>query len=60
MQKIVTEAYATAKRILEGNHAKLEQIAQYLMLHETVEGADLEALFNSDPLTLEDSVAPAT
>ena len=60
VQIIVTQAYETAERILKENYPKLVQIARYLMAHETVEGAELEKLFNSEPTPLEDSISPVT
>lgn len=53
VQNIVVEAYHTAKRILLEQYPKLTQIARHLMQNETVEGTDLEALFNSDAPPLE-------
>ncbi len=51
VQSIVVEAYHTAKRLLLEHYPKLTQIARYLIQHETVEGPDLERLFNAeDPL----------
>jgi cell division protease FtsH len=44
---IILESYTTAKRLLVEHYAKLVQVARYLMVNETVEGTDLEALFES-------------
>ena len=53
VQGIVVEAYHTAKRILLEHYPKLAQIARHLMVHETVEGPDLDRLFTSDAPPLE-------
>ncbi len=58
VQGIVVEAYHTAKRILLEHYPKLAQIARHLMVHETVEGPDLDKLFTSEAPPL-DSVFPA-
>jgi cell division protease FtsH len=47
VQNIILEAYSNCKRIIIENNAKLKQIAGYLMKHETVEGKELIALFES-------------
>ncbi|MBI4498560.1 MAG: cell division protein FtsH, partial [Chloroflexi bacterium] len=47
VRSIVEEAYAVATNILTTRRAKLDQIAQYLIQRETVEGEDLATLFNS-------------
>ena len=44
---IMSDAYKKAKSVLLDNHGKLSQIAEYLIIHESVEGEDLKALFNS-------------
>ncbi len=49
VRRIVDQAYTTALSILTDNRPKLEQIAKYLMDRESVEGKDLEALFNAAP-----------
>jgi cell division protease FtsH len=47
VQNIITEAYKTAKDILSQNKAKLTQIAKELIAKETLEGEELETLFNA-------------
>jgi cell division protease FtsH len=47
VQNIITEAYKTAKDILNQNKAKLTQIAKELIAKETLEGEELETLFNA-------------
>lgn len=46
VNKIIQQAYETAKRILTENKPKLIQIAEKLITLETIEGEKLEALFN--------------
>jgi cell division protease FtsH len=58
VQNIILEAYSNCKRILLENNAKLKQIAHYLMAHETVEGKELTALFES-PLPPREGAVPA-
>ena len=58
VQSIIVEAYHTAKRLLLENYPKLTQIARHLMVHETIEGPDLEELFSSEAPPL-DTTAPA-
>ncbi len=58
VQSIVVDAYHSAKRLLLENYPKLVQIARYLMLHESIEGPDLEQLFSSEAPPL-DSAVPA-
>ncbi len=59
VQSIVVEAYHTAKRLLLEQYPKLAQVARYLMLHETVEGPDLDRLFASEAPPL-DGAVPAS
>ena len=59
VQSIVVDAYHSAKRLLLENYPKLVQIARYLMLHETIEGPDLQQLFTSDAPPL-DGAVPAS
>ena len=56
VQSIVVDAYHTAKRLLLENYPKLVQIARYLMLHESIEGPDLEQLFASEAPPLDGAV----
>ncbi len=46
VHRIIQQAYDTAKKILTENKPKLAQIAERLIAQETIEGAELEALFN--------------
>jgi len=43
---LIQHAYETAKKILTDNKPKLVQIAERLVTQETLEGEELEALFN--------------
>jgi cell division protease FtsH len=51
VQALVEEAYAIAKQTLIESNDKLHQIAQYLIENETVEGAKLTTLFDSEAPT---------
>ena len=48
VHQLVDEAYTLARATLQNNNDKLHQIAQYLIIHETVEGDELQELFDSD------------
>jgi len=56
VQNIIAESYSLAKRLLTDNYGKLVQIARYLMTHETVEGDELNELFNSEAPPLSGAV----
>ena len=58
VQKIIEEAHAAAKRILADNKAKLIQIAEKLIIEETLEGDDLEELFDASTSTKKPRVSP--
>ncbi len=51
VNRIITEAHNTAKRILTENKAKLIQIAETLITRETLEGQALDALFSESGAT---------
>jgi len=46
--KILNESYADAKRILTENRALLDEIAEYLLLKETITGEELMAFVHAD------------
>jgi len=46
VHQIIQRAYGVAKSILSENKAKLVQIAEALIAKETIEGEELDALFN--------------
>ncbi|MBX6341151.1 MAG: ATP-dependent zinc metalloprotease FtsH [Thermomicrobiaceae bacterium] len=46
IRQLIDEAYARAREILEANMDKLEAIAMLLMERETIEGDEIEALFD--------------
>ena len=46
MQSLIRHAYNRAKDILTTHREKLTEIAEYLMVHETVEGEALKRLFD--------------
>ena len=45
IDKLISEAYKTATKILTSNKPKLKQLATKLIAQETLEGADLEKVF---------------
>ena len=49
VQAFIRHAYERAHEILTTNMEKLAEVAQYLLRHETVEGADLKRLFDGGP-----------
>ena len=49
VNRIIQAAHETALKILTENRAKLEQLAQALLEKETLEGPDLDAVFNTPP-----------
>ncbi|MFQ5924721.1 MAG: ATP-dependent zinc metalloprotease FtsH [Dehalococcoidia bacterium] len=53
---VIRQAYEVAKDSLVGNRAKLVQIAEVLIAKETIEGEELETLFNA-PLPAEESTS---
>ena len=50
VQALINEAYARAKDILTTNRDKLDEVANYLIKNETVEGDDLKRLFDGLPI----------
>jgi len=48
VMKILNESYADAKRILTENRALLDEIAEYLLLKETITGEELMAFVHAD------------
>ncbi|MDP2730929.1 MAG: ATP-dependent zinc metalloprotease FtsH [Dehalococcoidales bacterium] len=54
INKLIKEGYDTAKRIMTENKLKLMQIAARLIAVESLEGDDLEALFN-EPVEAKES-----
>ncbi|HJX13077.1 MAG TPA: AAA family ATPase, partial [Dehalococcoidales bacterium] len=46
INKLIDEAYATAKKILGENKPKLKALAEKLIAHETIEGPELEKVFS--------------
>ncbi|MBI5501910.1 MAG: cell division protein FtsH, partial [Deltaproteobacteria bacterium] len=45
VKRIVTECYERARRVIGENLDKLERVAQALLVHESLDGEDLDALF---------------
>ncbi len=60
VHNIIQHAQEVARRILTENRPKLIQIAERLIAHETLEGEELESLFNetAPKPTLEPTAAP--
>ena len=59
VMKILNESYADAKRILTENRALLDEIAEYLLLKETITGEELMAFVHADKAkTLEEAPEP--
>ena len=59
VQNIILEAYSTAKELLVEHYNKLVQIARHLIQHETVEGDELNKLFDSEAPPV-DGAVPAS
>ncbi|MCL2149475.1 MAG: ATP-dependent zinc metalloprotease FtsH [Dehalococcoidia bacterium] len=59
VNRIIQEAYQTAIGLLTENRAKLEQLAQALLSRETLEGDELDKVFDEPPpaMTPEDTMA---
>jgi cell division protease FtsH len=49
VNRIIQDAHARALEVLSENRAKLEQLAQALLIHETLEGDELDKVFNEPP-----------
>ena len=49
VRAIIDAAYARCQDILTARRAQLEQVAQYLLEHETMEAADFQAVFGEEP-----------
>ena len=53
IQKIVTEAYDRAKRLLSENSAKLEFISEYLVTHEMMDGDQFKCAMEAEEPSVE-------
>ncbi len=53
IQKIVTEAYDRAKRLLSENSAKLEFISEYLVAHEIMDGDQFKCAMEAEEPSVE-------
>ena len=47
VKRMLTEAYADAKQLLSDNRALLDEVAQYLLLKETITGEELMSFVNA-------------
>ena len=50
VQALIDQAYTRAKDILTASREKLDEVANYLIKNETIEGDDLKRLFDGLPL----------
>ena len=57
VQKILNECYADAKQLLTENRALLDEIAEYLLLKETITGDELMAYVNAKDAPVDGPVA---
>ena len=48
VKRIIDSAYARCEGILKGSMAQLEQVAQFLLEHETMSAAEFEAVFRQE------------
>ena len=47
----MNDCYESAKQLLESNRALLDEIAEYLLVKETITGDELMAFVNADKKT---------
>ena len=57
VQKILNQCYADAKQLLESNRALLDEIAEYLLLKETITGEELMKFVGADKAKVETTVS---
>ncbi len=55
VKKMLDEAYAEAKRVLVENRTLLDEIAEYLLVKETITGEELMAFVNADKAPAEET-----
>jgi cell division protease FtsH len=58
--KLLNEAHGEAKRVLTENRALLDEIAEYLLVKETITGEELMAFVNADKKPAEPETAEVT
>ncbi|MDO8750761.1 MAG: ATP-dependent zinc metalloprotease FtsH [Dehalococcoidia bacterium] len=58
VQELIQEAQETARHLLQEHKAKLVQLARHLITHETIEGPELQKLFESESPPVEAEPAP--
>ncbi len=58
VQKLLTEAYAASKALLEENRALLDEISEYLLMKETITGEELMKFVNAAKMPVEEPAAP--
>ena len=59
VHNLIQTAYNTATELLTDHRQKLVQIANYLIVNETVEGKELAELFSSEAPEVEEAAEPA-
>ena len=57
VQRILSEGFAEATRVLTENRALLDEIAEYLLVKETITGEELMAFVNADKKPAEEAEA---
>ena len=58
IRDVLNRCFAEAVQILEDNRALLDEIANYLLIKETITGAEMMAIINNEtPVSIEDSTA---
>ena len=55
VRKLLDKSYADAKRVLTENRALLDEIAEYLLVKETITGEELMAFVNADKQKTEEA-----
>ena len=59
VQKLLQDAYRTARQILEDHRSLLDEVAEYLLVRETITGDELMAYVNDSGKAQEESGEPA-
>jgi cell division protease FtsH len=55
VQKLLEQCYADAKAVLIANRALLDEIAEYLLVKETITGEELMAFVNATDAPADDA-----
>lgn len=51
VRRLITECYEDARELLRQNRAKLDRIAEQLLIHESLDEADIYAAAGIQPVT---------